>query len=79
MAHESSPGDYFRSFIALGRPGVVPPSLAERLASSAGLRNRLVHDYHEIDDRIVLAAIGKARREFAEYVAAVEAYLSSRA
>jgi uncharacterized protein YutE (UPF0331/DUF86 family) len=77
-AGEPTPPDYFQSFIALGRLGVIPLPLAERLAPAAGLRNRLVHEYEEIDDRIVLAAIGEARREFAAYVAAVEQYLSSR-
>lgn len=76
-AGEQSPVDYFQSFIALGRWGVVPIDLAERLAPSAGLRNRLVHEYEEIDDRIVLEAIGEARSGFAAYVAEVERYLSS--
>jgi uncharacterized protein YutE (UPF0331/DUF86 family) len=40
-----SPPDYFRSFIELGRHGVIPLALADRLAPSTGLRNRLVHEY----------------------------------
>lgn len=61
-----------------GRRGVIPDSLAHSLAPAAGLRSRLVHEYDSIDDAIVLAAVGDACRRFAEYVAAVERYLTSR-
>ena len=73
-----TPPDYFESFMQLGRQGVVPEDLAQRLAPSAGLRNRLVHEYDEIDHSIVLASIGMAVREFGEYVAALEGYLEDR-
>lgn len=75
----ATPTDYYASFIELGRHGVVPTALAERLAPAAGLRNRLVHEYDVIDDAIVLNAVGEAGRQFAAYVAAVEAYLSGLA
>lgn len=74
----ATPPDYYESFVGLGRHGVVPATLAERLAPAAGLRNRLVHEYEEIDDAIVLRAVGQARRSFAAYVAAVERYLAER-
>jgi uncharacterized protein YutE (UPF0331/DUF86 family) len=76
-AGEPTPPDYFLTFIALGRLGVISRELAERLAPAAGLRNRLVHEYDEIDDRIVLKAVGEARRDFAAYAAAVEEYLEA--
>jgi uncharacterized protein YutE (UPF0331/DUF86 family) len=70
--------DYFRSFVEVGRHGVIPLTLAERLAPSTGLRNRLVHEYDTIDDRRVLGAVGDAVRDFGEYVAAVDGWLSER-
>jgi uncharacterized protein YutE (UPF0331/DUF86 family) len=73
-----APGDYYQTFIAVGRHSIVPTALAEALAPAAGLRNCLVHEYAAIDDAIVLAAIERARRDFATYVAAVERYLSGR-
>jgi uncharacterized protein YutE (UPF0331/DUF86 family) len=69
--------DYRESFLAAGRAGVIPMTLAERLAPSAGLRDRLVHDYEDIDDAVVLQSFGKALNEFAEYVAAIESFLNS--
>lgn len=77
-ADADSPSDYFESFMALGRLGVIGEDLAERLAPSAGLRNRLVHEYEEIDDELVLEAIRRAERDFVAYVAAVEAHISDQ-
>lgn len=71
------PSDYYTSFVEVGRRGVLPADLAERLAPSAGLRNRLVHEYDEIDDAIVLAAVATARLQFAEFVRVIEVYLTN--
>jgi uncharacterized protein YutE (UPF0331/DUF86 family) len=64
--------------VELGPAGIVSEELASRLAPSAGLRNRLVHEYAEIDDAIVLAAVRDARIEYSGYIAALERYLSER-
>lgn len=73
-----TPADYYRSFIELGMAGLIPTTLAERLAPAAGLRNRLVHEYDEIDDAMVLRSIDEAQRGFAEYVRWVEDYLTKQ-
>ena len=72
----ATPTDYYESFIALGQAGVIPRDLAERLAPAAGLRNRLVHEYDDIDDEIVLKAVSEARESLREYVAVVERYVT---
>ncbi len=72
----ATPADYYESFLALGRHGVIAAALAERVAPAAGLRNRLVHEYESIDDAKVLKAVADARRDFTAYVAAVERYLT---
>jgi len=75
-AGAATPTDYYESFISLGQAGVIPLELAERLAPAAGLRNRLVHEYDDIDDEIVLKAVSEARQSLREYVAAVERYVA---
>jgi uncharacterized protein YutE (UPF0331/DUF86 family) len=70
------PDDYYRGFVTLGELGVLPRDLAERLAPSAGLRNRLVHEYDILDDGRGLASIGRVLDEYPRYVQAIEAYLS---
>src|SRR5712691_7707218 len=69
------PDDYYGGFLALGSLQVLPDALARDLAPSAGLRNRLVHEYETLDDAKVLAAIGTAQALYAEFVKAIEAYL----
>ena len=52
--------------------------MADALAPSAGLRNRLVHEYDEIDDRKVLEPVGRAIHDLGAYVEAVEAHLEEQ-
>ncbi|MBW2525766.1 MAG: DUF86 domain-containing protein [Deltaproteobacteria bacterium] len=77
QAGKGAPDDLFASFHGMAAAGVLAPELAASLAPSAGLRNRLVHEYDRIDDAIVLAAVGEALALYPQYVAAIEAYLSS--
>ena len=70
------PEDYYGGFFKAGDLGIVPPDLAGSLAPSAGLRNRLVHEYESIDDAKVLRAIGTLLALYPRYVQAVEAFLT---
>ncbi|MFG0316036.1 MAG: DUF86 domain-containing protein [Planctomycetota bacterium JB042] len=71
---EPAPDDLFTSFLAIGDLGILDRDLARSLAPSAGLRNRLVHEYDRIDDSIVLAAVRSALDLFPRYVASVERF-----
>lgn len=44
---------------ALGRHDVINPDLAERMARAVGFRNVLVHCYVDVDDQVVLDALGE--------------------
>jgi uncharacterized protein YutE (UPF0331/DUF86 family) len=52
-----APRDFGDSFTVLSERGVLDPELAGRLRGMAGMRNRLVHVYDEIDDVRVREAI----------------------
>ena len=69
------PDDYFSGFLKLGELVIIGADLARQLAPSAGLRNRLVHEYEAIDDAKVFAAIGTILDLYPRYIAAIEAYL----
>jgi uncharacterized protein YutE (UPF0331/DUF86 family) len=49
------PTSYAEVFIALARHDVIEPALAERLASAAGFRNLVAHQYGALDWRRVHA------------------------
>jgi uncharacterized protein YutE (UPF0331/DUF86 family) len=75
QAGNAAPGGYYESFLKMGELGVIPADLSEMLAPSAGLRNRLVHEYDRLDHSLILAAVTNAEELYPLYVKAIEAYL----
>lgn len=69
------PADYYTSFIKLSDCQIVDQKFAKSIAPSAGLRNRLVHEYEEIDDEIVYNSIQKTIANYKEYIKKIESYL----
>lgn len=69
------PDDYYGSFILVGNLNIIPARLAEKLAPSAGLRNRLVHEYDSLDHAVVLNAVRTAEELYPEYVKEIEGYI----
>jgi uncharacterized protein YutE (UPF0331/DUF86 family) len=72
------PDDYYQSFILLGEQGIMSKELAAALAPSAGLRNRLVHEYEAIDDAAVIKAVRLAQELYPQYIAAIERHLTGK-
>jgi uncharacterized protein YutE (UPF0331/DUF86 family) len=72
------PADYHGGFTMLGRLDVIPVSLASELAPSAGLRNRLVHEYEWLDDAKVFASIGVILHLYPQYIHSIEQYLEKQ-
>lgn len=70
------PEDYYGGFLKMSELGIASLELARSLAPSAGLRNRLVHEYESIEDAKVLGSIGTILELYPRYVQAVEAYLT---
>ena len=70
------PDDYFGGFVKLGELGILPQELTRALAPSAGLRNRLVHEYDTLDDVKVLTAVGTMLDLYPRYIQAIEAELT---
>ena len=62
---------YEDTFHALSGLGVYDKEFAGRIARSAGLRNRLVHEYNDTDPAIIFASAGDAVKQYAVYCEAV--------
>ena len=58
---------YEDTFYALSDLGVYPKEFAEEIAPSAGLRNRLVHEYNDTKQEIIYQSIKDAIKQYAEY------------
>src|SRR4030042_3640060 len=61
------PDDYYESFIKAGEFKIISLHLAEKLAPSAGLRNRLVHEYDLLEHSMVLDAARNAEKLYTKY------------
>ena len=71
------PDSYYESFLELGSLHVLGAELARSLAPSAGLRNRLVHEYDAIDDSIVYDSVGRVMTLYTEYVRMTNNYIDA--
>lgn len=71
------PKDYHDSFVTLGTLEILPEKFARDLAFAAGLRNRLVHEYNEIDPGKVYEALQIAVRHIPTYVKAIQDYVKT--
>lgn len=73
-----APDDYYESFIKAGELKIISQDLAEKLAPSAGLRNRLVHEYDRIEHSMVLKAVAMAEELYPKYVKEINDYISGK-
>ncbi len=62
------PTDFYSSFVMLGKKKYLPSKLAGTMANSAGLRNRLAHEYDEIDAKKVFEAAISCLRDVPKYL-----------
>jgi len=74
-AGHAPPRDYYASFTQLAHLGILSAAFAVQLAACTGLRNRLVHEYDEIDPRRVYEGLQAAVRDIPEYLRRVHDYL----
>lgn len=74
----TAPDDYFESFIKAGELRIIPVGLAKKLAPSAGLRNRLIHEYDILDHSLVLDAVNMAEELYPHYVKEIENYIKEQ-
>lgn len=72
----AAPDDYYESFIKVGELRIISADLAEKLAPSAGLRNRLVHEYDLLDHSLVLEAVKMAEKLYPKYIKEIETFIS---
>jgi len=63
--------DYKDIFRILAKHKIVSTALSRRLAAMTGLRNVLVHDYLDVDLRIVYRILKKELADFETFIAAI--------
>ena len=73
MNHSPSK-DYYSSFEIIGELKVLPIDFAKELAPCTGMRNRLVHEYDKIQDKIVFDSIEKVIKMVNKYIEYISKY-----
>jgi uncharacterized protein YutE (UPF0331/DUF86 family) len=70
------PDDYYESFLKAGSLKIISADLAEKLAPSAGLSNRLVHEYDLLEHSLVFDAVKMAEDLYPVYIKQIEDYIT---
>jgi uncharacterized protein YutE (UPF0331/DUF86 family) len=60
---QAPPRDYYESFTQLAKLHIVPAAFASQIAARAGLRDRIVHEYDEIDPARVYEGLQASVRD----------------
>lgn len=71
------PTTYFSTFDEMGASGVLPRTLAVRLASTTVLRNRLVHGYEKVEHQIVHRSLKPLIKDYRQYLVKMNDYVLS--
>ena len=69
------PKDYHESFVLLGTLGVMTADFAKEMARAAGLRNRIVHEYDDIDPERVYEALPVAVGQIPVYLDHIQRFV----
>ncbi len=72
------PAGYEEVVPELGRAGILPAELGDRLSGMAGLRNILVHDYLEVNHGRMFDDLTAGLGDFEAFAGAIEGFVSSR-
>lgn len=69
---------YRETFERLADYDILDREFADAIAPSAGLRNILVHEYNDVDHRILHGAISTALEQYQRYVEAVRGFVEPK-
>ncbi len=70
-----SPKDYRDVFVVLQENGILPDEAAKFMVQMAGLRNRLVHLYWEIDEGLIYSYLKSNLGDFDKYIELILEFL----
>ncbi|MDP1538856.1 MAG: DUF86 domain-containing protein [bacterium] len=70
------PDDYQSTFVILGQNKILPMDFALKIAPIAGLRNKIVHKYGDIDRKKFIVDLQKGTSDFKKYCTFIKKYIS---
>lgn len=70
-----APSSSHLTFVRLGDMGVLPADFADKIADSAGFRNRVVHEYNDLLHDKVYETVAEALEQYTRYCRYILEYL----
>ncbi|NVM55259.1 MAG: DUF86 domain-containing protein [Candidatus Helarchaeota archaeon] len=71
------PETYQDIFLILGKNLIIPEDFSKRITKMAGFRNILVHEYSDIDEKLVYEHLKKELPDFEEYISYILKFLKN--
>jgi len=69
---------YEDTFHVLSKLDIYPEKFSKKIAPSAGLRNRLVHEYNDTKDEIIYKSVAGAIAQYTEYCNYILRYIQTK-
>lgn len=63
----SPPKGYKDTFLFLADFGVYDKKFAEEISKSIGTRNKLIHEYDEVDNKMIYDSVGDCLKDYHQY------------
>ncbi|MBD3203664.1 DUF86 domain-containing protein [Candidatus Woesearchaeota archaeon] len=67
---------YYSSFIDLKKLDIFSENFLDKIASTAGFRNRLAHEYMDLDEKITIKTIKKILKIYPKYLLRIIKYVN---
>lgn len=73
------PQEHRDSFIMMIKLDILPEKFVDKIIPSVGLRNRLVHEYDDLDAKQVYKAVFTALNQYPKYLGYIKKYIKKNA
>ena len=73
-----APSTSRETFLKIGKMGVLPEDFSEVVALSAGFRNKIIHEYNGLDQKIVYQSVREALEQYTKYCKYILDYIESK-
>lgn len=64
---ERAPVNSRETFLRIGEMEILPREFAELIAGSASFRNKIIHEYNELDEKKVYTTVDEALEQYTKY------------
>jgi uncharacterized protein YutE (UPF0331/DUF86 family) len=69
------PKDLQSTFVSIADNSIISKEFAQKIAPVVGLRNRIVHQYEDVDPKLFIASVRKNIGDFDHYIAFILTYI----